>query len=73
MTAHEKGQNPGRGVLVGCSCLEEKKGGLLPAADKAAVPSYLSSGTEVEFFKEISEHPHAISRAGAGSPGCIVH
>ena len=40
----------------------------LPAADKAAVGSHLSSGTELR-SRGISEHLPAMCWAGAGSPG----
>ena len=53
--------------------LTQPRLGLLPAADKAAVPSHFTSGTKVEFSEEISEHPLVTSRARAGSPRGTVH
>ena len=42
-----------------------------PAADKAAVPSRLSSGTELR-SRGISEHLPVMCRAEAGSPGVVA-
>ena len=46
-------------------------GKVFPAADKAAVPSHLSSGTELR-SRGISEYLPAMCQAGAGSPGVIA-
>ena len=43
-------------------------GKVFPAADKAAVPSHLSSGTELK-SRGISEYLPAMCQAEAGSPG----
>ena len=54
-------------MLVGCFvCLTPVRS--FPAADKAAVPSRLSSGTELS-SRGISEHHPVMCRAETGSPG----
>ena len=47
------------------------EGEVFPAADKAAVPSRLSSGTELR-SRGISEHLPAVCWAGAGLPGVVA-
>ena len=46
-------------------------GKVFPAADKAAVPSRLSSGTELR-SRGTSEHLPIMCRAVAGSPGVVA-
>ena len=51
--------------------LSPSPGQVFPAADKAAVPSHLSSGTELR-SQGISEHLPAVCWAGAGPPGVVA-
>ena len=65
--------NPGRGVLVGCSCLALGLG-LSPlrsedlTADKAVVISTFNLWERGQELQEDLRAPPVISRAGAGSP-----